>query len=267
MILRFSLTSADPAALASFYREALGFVSIDSVSIDAARYGVAGYATVQRLRLGGEQIELVGFDQPGPPYPADSTSHDGWFQHLALVASDIDAVYARLCDHPGWQPVSRRGPVQLPPSSGGVRAFKFRDPEGHPLELLCFPPDKAPPHWSDAAGPPGPLRGIDHSAIVVSHVAASIDFYAGLGFAVSGQSENAGRGQDALDGADGVTVSVRALSGPASPPHLELLGYHTPAVRPGQAGRADIACSRTILSGRGPLSTDPDGHVILFETG
>lgn len=37
--------------------------------------------------------------------------------------------------------------ARLPESSGGVTAFKFRDPDGHPLELLAFPDGKVPSRW------------------------------------------------------------------------------------------------------------------------
>ena len=269
-IVRFSLTSADPASLSVFYRDALGFVPLGTERVDAGRYGAAGQASVHRLGLGAQEIELVGFERPGRPYPVHRTSQDSWFQHLALVARDIDAAYARLCGAAGWQPISRGDrPVVLPASSGGVSAVKFRDPEGHPLELLAFPADRAPPPWSGPARTDGPLVGIDHSAIVVADVRASLAFYAGHGFAASGGSENAGPGQDALDGADGVTVSVRALSRPAAPPHLELLGYQTPRVRRGcdaeRPAPQDVACTRTVLSGSGMPSHDPDGHASLFD--
>ncbi len=269
-IVRFSLTSADPASLSVFYRDALGFVPLGTERVPAARYGAAGHASVHQLGLGAQEIELVGFEQPGRPYPAHRTSHDSWFQHLALVARDIDAAYARLSGAAGWRPISRGdGPVVLPASSGGVSAFKFRDPEGHPLELLAFPADRAPPPWSGLPRADGPLIGIDHSAIVAADVQASLAFYARHGFEPSGGSENAGPAQETLDGADGVTVSVRALSRPAAPPHLELLGYRIPSVRRGcdadRPAPQDVACSRTILSGSGTPSHDPDGHAILFD--
>ncbi len=264
-IVRFSLTSADPPALAAFYRDVLGFLPGATLRVDAARYGVAGLATVHRLTLGAQAIELVGFDRPGRPYPAGSSSHDGWFQHLALVTHDIDAAWARLRQAAGVQAISRSpSPVRLPAASGGVAAFKFRDPEGHPLELLGFPPGGAPPAWQPT-GDTAMLSGIDHSAIVAADLDASLAFYARHGFVVAAASENAGPEQDALDAAEQVAVSVRALSRPAAPPRLELLGYRTPPVSPGAAGPADVACTRTVLSGRGGLSTDPDGHVILFD--
>ena len=33
------------------------------------------------------------------------------------------------------------------PNAAGIRAFYFRDPDGHPLEMLQFPPDKGDPKW------------------------------------------------------------------------------------------------------------------------
>jgi len=46
---------------------------------------------VARLRLGGEEIELSEFLAPlGKPLPQDSRSNDLWFQHIAIVVSDMD---------------------------------------------------------------------------------------------------------------------------------------------------------------------------------
>ena len=82
---------------------------------------------------------ITGVERPGPPYPAGSRSPDLWFQHFAIVVSDMDAAYARL-RAAGVPPISFGGPETLPEQNGGVRAFKFREPDGHPLELLWFPP-------------------------------------------------------------------------------------------------------------------------------
>ena len=259
-IARFSLTSADPARLAGFYAAAFGFRPVGIERRDAEPYGVAGGATVHGLRLDGQEIELVGFDRPGAPYPADGTSHDAWFQHLALVVDDIAAACAHLAGIPGWRPITTGGgPVTLPAASGGVGAFKFRDPEGHPLEFLFFPPDKAPPAWQ-TTGLAGPCIGIDHSAIVVADAARSIAHYEGLGLRVAARSLNQGPEQDALDGAAAVTVGVTGLSAAEAPPHLELLAYRNPAVRPGRTAPNDVACTRTVFEGGHTLVTDPDGH-------
>ena len=271
-IARFSLTSADPDRLARFYVEALGFEPAGITQGEAEPYGVSGRATMHRLRLGAQEIELVGFERPGRPYPDASTSHDGWFQHLALVATDMAAAHARLSGRAGWRTITEGGqPVRLPESSGGVAAFKFRDPEGHPLELLTFPDGQAPPPWAGAHGP-APCVGIDHSAIAVADGARSLAFYGGLGLAVGTRSLNQGPEQEALDAAPGVAVAVTGLVPAEAPPHLELLAYRRPAVRPGIAGPADVACTRTVLVGQDPgeagrMLVDPDGHILVFATG
>ena len=50
--------------------------------------------------------------------------------------------------------------------AGGIKAFYFRDPEDHVLEIIWFPAGKGDPKWQQ----PGTnlLLGIDHTAIVVS---------------------------------------------------------------------------------------------------
>ena len=124
-------------------------------------------ATIERtlLRIGEQRIELLAFDPPGRPYPRGSTSTDLAFQHFAIIVSDVDAAYARLRTVGRFTPISVNGPVTLPPSSGSVSAFKFRDADGHPLELLAFPPGEAPPAWQ---GADGLFLGLDHSAISVA---------------------------------------------------------------------------------------------------
>ena len=271
-IARFSLTSADPARLAQFYADAFGFERTGTTQQDALPYGVPGQAAVHRLRLGLQEIELVGFEQAGAPYPPGSTSHDGWFQHLALVVSDMAAAHARLSRLAGWHAITQGGPVVLPASSGGVTAFKFRDPEGHPLELLAFPAGRAPAAWtgrSDAT----PCLGIDHSAIVVADEASSLAFYTALGLAAATRSVNQGPAQVRLDDAPEVVVGVVGLDPPAAPPHLELLAYRSPAVRSGASGAADVACTRTMIVAAADaleparMLRDPDGHRIMLIDG
>lgn len=101
------------------------------------------------LLLGRERIDLVQFDgTPGRPYPPGSTSTDLWFQHLAIVESDMRLAYQRIAASGRFQPISRGGPVLLPPGSGGVTAYNFRDSDGHPLELLAFPTRRTPAPWT-----------------------------------------------------------------------------------------------------------------------
>ena len=124
------------------------------------------------------------------------------------------AAYRRLQTH-NVTPISRHGPQTLP---GGVIAFKFRDPDHHPLELIQFP-----------TADPVTAHGIDHSAISVADADRSIAFYAAaLGLAVTARQVNTGPAQDALDNLDAVTVDVVALSPAIRSPHLELLAYRAP---------------------------------------
>ena len=97
--------------------------------------------------LGEQSIELVATKSALRIFaPANSTA----FQHFAIVVSDIDKAMQKLSGCQGWSPISRAGPQALPLASGGVTAFKFRDPEGHPLELLWFPDGTRPPAWSNS---------------------------------------------------------------------------------------------------------------------
>ena len=164
------------------------------------------------LRLGRQRIELLEFcDSAGRAYPPDSTSTDLWFQHLAIVVDDMTAAYRRVMANRRFRPISRNGPVQLPASSGGVLAFKFRDHDGHPLELLAFPPGADPPEWRRPGGADCFL-GIDHTAIAVGDVARSTRFFGSVfGFRVGTRTENRGPEQAALDDVEDVEVSVTRL--------------------------------------------------------
>ena len=254
---RISLTTADADRLGWFYRQAFGFKAMETEHYGGTSFaqltGVEGaQACALPLRLGEETIELVAFTRPGAPYPADIGCDDPRFQHIAIVVANMEAAYSRLCACESWTAITRRAPQRLPASSGGVTAFKFRDPEGHPLELLAFPPDNVPPRWREAPHRHGPCLGIDHSAIVVSATAPSVAFYQqALGFYVVAGSLNRGREQEQLDAVPGAVVEVTALhSGAESPPHLELLCYRSPALpRGGPAVLAsnDIAATRLTL--------------------
>ena len=219
-LLRFSLITHDREALAGFYERAFGFRR------ESARRTPAAAASTT-IALGAEQIELVEFDAPGDPYPAAQTCADLDFQHFALVVTNIVAVYRRLLTMIGWTPISRDGPVQLPESSGGVTAFKFRDPEGHPLELLEFAPGAVPPRWRTPHRD-GQCLGIDHSAISVRDTARSVAFYRALGLHETQRTLNRGSEQDQLDALSEAHVEVTALGFATAGPHLELLCYRSP---------------------------------------
>ena len=185
------------------------------------------------LRLGRERIELLEFtDSAGRPYPPDSTSTDLWFQHMAIVVSDIRQAHERVRANPQFRMITRGGPVRLPDSSGGVTAFKFRDHDGHPMELLAFPAGRGPGEWRSANGG-GPFLGIDHTAIAISDTARSASFFeAVFGFSAGPGTENRGPEQDALDDVDDVRVSVTPLARGLPAPRMELLSYHVGTRRP-----------------------------------
>ncbi len=260
-ISAFRLTTAEPERLAHFYRE-LGFKVGERVAIpgdEIALLGLACGGTRLHLHLGEQRLDLDEFEAPGRPYPAGATSADLCFQHLALVTDDAAAAWARA-EALGALPISTHGAVQLPASAGDVTAVKLRDPEGHPLELLQFPPESGS-RWRGAG-----LLGIDHSAISVSDAGTSRRFYEGLGLSVRGPTLNQGVTQAALDGLSDPIVDVVPMMPRRDTPHLELLAYRTPRGRPaGRLEANDVAATRIVwLADRDALLRDPDGHLHLL---
>ena len=225
------------------------------------------------LKLGRKTIDILQFDAPGRPYPRPLSPSDTAFQHFALVVRDMALALAHLRGVADWTPISSGGPQRLPRRSGGVTAFKFQDPDGHPLELLAFPEHAVPPHWMErSAG--GIVLGIDHSAISVRDTAISVAFYKSLGFNVTAQTFNLGAEQADLDGVPGSQVEVTTLSLATSTPHLELLCYRS-AVRSHRQvlSSNDVASTRIALAADGlgndvasaqQLIVDPDGHHLLL---
>ena len=274
-ILRISRVVADLARAEAFYRDALGFHRAGGGRTDRGLLAALGLADAEAeevvMRLGAQTVALVRFASPGKPYPPDSRSDDLWFQHLAIVVSDIDAAYAHLSrQSAAWQAISQGGPQRLPPANGRVRAFKFRDPDGHPLELIWFPPDQGRAVWHQIASN-SPFLGIDHSALSVASTARSLRFYRSLGFRVSDRSWNHGAPQSRLDGLTGARVRVTGLRPRAGAgPGLELLGYHPPG-RQDRAGAAnDVATDWVTVTADGlggelvRAVRDPDGHRLLL---
>src|SRR5207302_11454923 len=152
------------------------------------------------LRLGEEQIDLLQLlATEGRVIPIDSRSNDRWFQHVAIIVSDMAAAYARLRSFNVQHASS--GPQRLPDwnrNAAGIQAFYFRDPDGHFLEVLAFPSDKGNAKWHQASDKL--FLGIDHTAIVISDTDASLSFYRDLlGLQVVGESENYGPEQERLN--------------------------------------------------------------------
>jgi catechol 2,3-dioxygenase-like lactoylglutathione lyase family enzyme len=271
-LARFVLNCPAPTRTSDFYISALGFSRAD-----VPHPGTDGVVT---LSLGPSRLDLALAGPGGRAYPGALPPWSARFQHLAIVTSDMGSAVERLGQTQGWTAISRGGPQRLPASSGGVTAFKFRDPDGHPLELISFPGgDNAP--------------RIDHSAISVEDTARSLAFYQSLGLSAGAESINRGPEQDRLDGLRHADVHVRALLPPASPtPHIELLCYRGDYRRGPVASLADVAATRLILttsspedletiraSPPGPLAElrswplqtlmlrDPDGHLLGIEAG
>jgi catechol 2,3-dioxygenase-like lactoylglutathione lyase family enzyme len=273
---RFGLTTPNAQQLCEFYQKALDFRLLGTERRSGGEFerlmGVEGGASVVTLGLGAEVIELVQFDRPGRLYPKDTTSSDLCFQHFAIVVADINAAYQRLVSAGGWMAISTDGPQQLRASSGGVTAFKFRDPDGHPLELLEFPSDRMPPYWQSRSQA-SLFLGIDHSAISVADGAASIAFYDRLGFRVAGHSFNNGPEQERLDAVRHVQVEVTALEPQQATPHVELLCYRSiPRGISSSVRGNDVAATRLMFhvdgssagSGHPRGLIDPDGHRLVI---
>lgn len=261
-ITAFRLVTQQPDVLVAFYA-ALGFTVGGPRPIDdgeLAMLGIAGGGMRWSMRLGEATVELDCYDQPGRPYPADANAASICLQHLALVTDDVEAAWARA-QSVGARPISDTGPVTLPASSGGATAIKFRDPEGHPFELLSLP------HAAEKGWRNNGILGIDHSAIVVSDLAASEAFYTTHGLFRGDATLNQGSEQASLDGLECPVADVIPMMPQTAPPHVELLHYHQP---PGAAAEPitvnDVAATRIVWHHSPPaLLRDPDGH--LHQTG
>lgn len=228
------LTVTDVERSKDFYIQALSFKPVSDITVEGQDYGVLeGVAgakiRIVTLQLGDELIELMQYlNVEGKPIPKDSQSNDLWFQHFAIAVSDMDRAYAHLRSFP-IDPISVE-PQTIPPgnkASAGVRAFKFKDPDRHDLELIWFPPDKGQDKWhqkSDCL-----FLGIDHSAITVSNTEQSLQFYRDLlGMQVEGGSFNWRETQSRLDGLPGAEVRVTALRPAQGGVGIELLDYLAP---------------------------------------
>jgi len=298
--IAITVSSLDQAL--DFYTSVLPFEKVMETRMsgdDFARLtGVPGaHIRVATLRLGDDSIELTEFVSPkGRPFPPDSRSNDHWFQHIAIIVRDMEAAHA-LLDEKMVEHASK-APQRLPDwnvNAGGIKAFYFRDPDGHYLEILQFPSGKGHAKWHR---PTDKLfLGIDHTAIVVGDTDASLKFYRDvLGLRVVGASENYGMEQEDLNNVPGAHLRIttlRAANGPA----IEFLEYLMPRdgrPLPSDARVNDLLCWQTSLTiedaaellrqlkaggytlvssvetdSLGPanpiLVRDPDGHVMRIQ--
>jgi len=236
------MTVADLERSKAFFQDVLSF-TLEQEFESAGREvelltGVFGARTrTARLRLGQEAVELTEFLAPrGRLYPGDTRGNDQWFQHIAIITSDMEAAYQRLRQR-GVAHAST-GPQRLPhwnPNAGGIAAFYFRDPDGHFLEILQFPAGKGDARWQDRRSL---FLGIDHTAIVSRDTERSLTFYRdGLGMTIAGGAENHGVEQEHLNNVFGVRLRITTLKA-ASGPGVELLEYLAP--RDGRPAPLDL---------------------------
>jgi len=298
------MTVSDMDRSVAFYSDVLAFKPISDVEVDGPEYdqlwGIFGVrARVVRMQLGAQQLELIEFLAPPDvrPIPVPSYSNDLWFQHFAIVVRDMETAWAQLRKHHVRQ-ISPR-PQTIPISNqaaAGIKAIKFRDPDGHNLELLWFPEGKGNPIWKQ----PGSnlFLGIDHTAMTVRSTENSTKFYRDLlGMTVAGGTLNMGTTQQYLDSLPGARTRVTGLAPKVGPPDLEFLEYELPtAGRPfpidshptdlwhwqttlvvsdieaaaaqvhgmGQMISSGVATlpDKLLGFGKGFLVRDPDGHVM-----
>jgi catechol 2,3-dioxygenase-like lactoylglutathione lyase family enzyme len=304
-VLSVGMTVRDMDRSVDFYSRVLSFEKVSDVELAGTGYerltGVFGLRVrVVRLKLGEEFLDLTEYLAPrGRPVPPDTRSNDRWFQHVAVIVRDMDEAYRHLRKHKVEHASS--GPQLLPDwnkKAGGIRAFYFKDPDGHHLEVLQFPPDKGDARWHQKTD--DFFLGIDHTAIVVADTEASLAFYRDLlGLKVVGESENHGTEQEHLNNVFGARLRITTLRA-AKGPGIEFLEYLTPRDgRPAPpdsrandlwhwqvrlhtaktdqvAGAVRSSPSRLVSPGgvslsddqigyaRGLLARDPDGHALLF---
>lgn len=263
------MTVSDLHRAEDFYCHVLLFTKVSEAEIASAGYarlqGVPGARVrIATLKLGGETIELVQFlNRRGRPIPADSRSNDRWFQHIAIVVSDMGKAYRWLRQNKVESASSF--PQRLPDwnrDAGGIAAFYFKDLDGHPLEILQFPAEKGLPKWHQ---PTDKLfLGIDHTAIVVADTEASLNLYRNvLGMQVVGISENYGIEQEHLNNLFGAHLLITSLRGRVGP-GIELLEYLTPRDGrpfPSDERSYDIVHRQTIL-----ITEDPDEAAQVLRT-
>lgn len=293
------MTVADMDQAIAFYSQVLQFKKVSDVEVLGTEYeqlqGLFGVRMrVVKLQLGEEILELTEYLTPkGKPIPIDSRSQDHWFQHIAIVVNDIDKAYQHLRKYKVQH--TSTAPQRIPDwnkAAAGIRAFYFKDPDGHNLELIYFPPGKGNPKWQK---PTNQLfLGIDHTAIVVSNTANSLSFYRDLlGLTVAGDSMNYGTEQAHLNNVEGARLHISGLKAPTGV-GIEFLEYLEPRdgrslpVRPNdllhwqttlvvndvkaiaqQLKRSQLVSSdvvtipeQTLGFKRGLLVRDPDGHVM-----
>lgn len=227
------MTVSDMDRSVDFYTSVLTFEKVSDVEVWGPEYehlqGIFGIRMrVARLKIGDQFIELTEYLTPkGRPVPIDSRSNDKWFQHIAIVVDDMDKAYEHLRKYKVQH--ASTAPQTLPDwnkAAAGIKAFYFKDPDGHNLEIIYFPPGKGDSKWQV---PTDKLfLGIDHTAIVVGDTDQSLKFYRDLmGMDVKGGSENYGTEQEHLNNVFGAHLEITGLRTPMGP-GIEFLEYISP---------------------------------------
>ena len=219
-----------------FYTRVLPFEKVSDNEVWGIEFehlsGVFGArARIVDLKLGKEKLELTEYLTPqGRPIPVDSRSNDRWFQHIAIIVSDMDRAYQMLRANNVRH--ASTGPQTLPlyiTAAAGIKAFYFKDPDNHVLEILSFPPDKGAAKWHELEKTGKLFLGIDHTAIVVSNSETSLAFYRDtLGLNVAGTSDNYGPEQEHLNNVFGAKLHITGLRTAQDGIGVEFLEYIAP---------------------------------------
>lgn len=240
-ITAIAITVSEMERSVIFYKEVLGFKRVSETVHQGKAieklYGLKGvHLKIVRMQLGDEYIDLVDhLTNDGRPVPENLRSNDLSFQHIAIVVSDMDSAYRKL-ERYRVKHVSVT-PQTIPPdniAAAGIRAYYFRDPDNHPLELIYFPKGKGHQKWQQSGSL---FLGIDHTAISIRQTLTSHKFYHNaLGIPKKGETFNQGKEQAALNNVEGATLHIsgyRATAGPG----VEFLEYLYPG--PGTPYPAD----------------------------
>ena len=243
----FTVSDMDKAI--DFYTRVLPLEKVSDTEIWGTEFehltGVFGArARVVRMKLGSETIELTEYLTPqGRPVPVDSRSNDRWFQHIAIIVSDMDKAFAGLKKN--RVRFASTAPQTLPEyitAAAGIKAFYFKDPDNHVLEILQFPSGKGLQKWHDLAASGKLFLGIDHTAIVVGDSETSLQFYRDqLGLSVAGTSDNYGPEQEHLNNVFGAKLHITGLRTQDEGIAVEFLQYLAP--RDGRPFPADTKSS------------------------
>jgi catechol 2,3-dioxygenase-like lactoylglutathione lyase family enzyme len=183
---------------------------------------------VVQLQLGHETIQLTEYlKKQGRTIPDDSRSNDVWFQQISIVVKDMEEAYQHIKKHEVAQ-VSAN-PQTIPHwnlAFGDIQAFSLKDPDGHNLELICFPDGKGEPRWHCATE--SLFMGIDRTAIVVENSDQSRAFYCDLlGLTLEKDTKNVGLEQERLSNLPRVQVRVSNLEA-TDGMDISLIEYLTP---------------------------------------